>query len=127
MSEPAWLELQEVLLIHQKMIDHFGGSHGIRDEGLLQSALMRPKNLYFYESGSIFDCAAVYAEGIAQNHPFIDGNKRTAFTTADLFLRENGFFLRPQEGTNHEDIIVALANKQINYEELASYFETQCQ
>ncbi len=127
MSEPVWLEINQALLIQQKMIGRFGGSHGIRDEGLLQSALMRPKNLYFYEDGSVFDCAAVYAEGIAQNHPFIDGNKRTAFSTAGLFLRENGFFLRPQEGTNHEDIIVTLATKQINYEELASYLEAQCQ
>ena len=126
MNEPVWLEVKQALLIQEKMIDNFGGSHGIRDEKLLQSALMRPKNLYFYEDGNIFDCAAVYAEGIAQNHPFIDGNKRTAFTTADLFLRENGFFLKPQENKNHEDIIVALASKQIDYKELANYFKAQC-
>ena len=125
MKEPKWLTLEQAILIHKKMIDLFGGATGIRDEGLLQSALARPKNIYAYQNGNIFDCAAAYAEGIAHNHPFIDGNKRTAFTVAGIFLSENVLFLRPQQDKNHENTMVAVAEKRIFLAELSQYLKKQ--
>jgi death-on-curing protein len=107
------------------MIDLFGGTHGIRDEGLLQSALARPLNIYVYQNGDIFECAAAYAEGIIRNHPFIDGNKRTAFTSASIFLARNGLFLKPQQDKNHEDIMVEVAERRITLPELAIYLREQ--
>ena len=125
MNEPVWLTLEQAILIHKKMIDLFGGAHGIRDEGLLQSALARPQNIFAYQNGDIFDCAAAYAEGITHNHPFIDGNKRTAFSVAGLFLEENGLSIKPQKDNNHEDTMVAVAEKRITPAELANYLKQQ--
>jgi len=125
MSEPSWLTLEQVVLVHKKMIDLFGGTHGIRDEGLLQSALARPLNIYSYQDGDIFECAAAYVEGIIRNHPFIDGNKRTAFISATVFLAENGLSLKPQQGKNHENIMVEVAEKRISLPELARYLREQ--
>jgi death-on-curing protein len=125
MSEPLWLTLEQVILVHKKMIDLFGGTHGIRDEGLLQSALARPLNIYSYQDGDVFECAAAYAEGITRNHPFIDGNKRTAFISASVFLAENGLSLKPQQEKNHENIMVEVAEKRITLPELAKYLREQ--
>jgi death on curing protein len=125
MSEPSWLNLEQIMLIHKKMIDLFGGSHGLRDEGLLQSALARPLNIYSYQGGDIFECAAAYAEGITRNHPFIDGNKRTAFMSACVFLVENGLSLKPQKEKNHENIMVEVAKNHITLPELARYLREQ--
>jgi death-on-curing protein len=125
MKELVWLTLEQIILIHEKMIGLFGGAHGIRDEGLLQSALARPLNIFSYQNGDVWDCAAAYAEGIAHNHPFIDGNKRTAFTAAGVFLEENGASIKAQDGTNHEDVMVAVAEKRITLHELARYFRDQ--
>lgn len=125
MSEPLWLTLEQVILTHRKMIDLFGGTHGIRDEGLLQSALARPLNIYSYQDGDIFECAAAYAEGITYNHPFIDGNKRTAFMSTSVFLAINGLSLKPQLEKNHENIMIEVAEKRITLPELARYLREQ--
>jgi death on curing protein len=125
MKEPLWITLEQALFLHKKMIDMFGGANGLRDEGLLQSALARPLNIYTYQEGDLFECAAAYAEGIAHNHPFIDGNKRTAFTVAGMFLRENGLFLKVQQDKNHENAMVALAEKKLNLSGMAKYFKEQ--
>ena len=84
MTEPRWISRQDVEAIHKVVIDIGGGSHGLRDEGLLESALGRVQNQFAYGEDDIFQLAAGYAESIARNHPFIDGNKRTAFQTADV-------------------------------------------
>ena len=90
-KEPTWVRLDAVLAIHRRQLSEHGGLDGIRDQGMLESALGRPTNKYSYESPkpSLAQLAAAYAFGIARNHPFIDGNKRTAFVVCELFLRLN--------------------------------------
>ena len=89
--KPQWIDLSVVLAIHEQQIAEHGGSLGIRDLGLIESALGRPKNLLLYNDPDIFDLAAAYGYGIAQNHGFIDGNKRTAYVVTRLFLVLNGY------------------------------------
>ena len=86
-----WLSRELILAIHDKQLAEHGGSIGLRDAGLLDSALARPVNRGAYDEPDLAELAAVYALAIAQNHPFIDGNKRTAYVAMELFLRLNGF------------------------------------
>ena len=80
MIQPRWLSVSEVLRLHEIQIERYGGRAGIRDRGLLQSAVIRPQNRYHYDGvGEIVELAATYAVAISANHPFFDGNKRTAF------------------------------------------------
>jgi death-on-curing protein len=88
---PQWIDLSVVLAIHEQQIAEHGGSLGIRDLGMIESALGRPQNLLLYNDPDIFDLAAVYGYGLAQNHGFIDGNKRTAYVVTRLFLILNGY------------------------------------
>lgn len=94
---PVWLLRETVLAMHDLLIAEFGGAAGVRDEGLLDSALSRPRNLLAYERPSIFDLAASLAFGLIKNHPFLDGNKRVAFTAAVTFLHVNGRRVRATE------------------------------
>lgn len=91
MKEPAWVLDAAVRLIHERLIAEFGGSSGIRDATLLDSALNRPKHAFAYRDVDIFDLAAAYAFGIAKNHPFVDGNKRVALAVSRMFLLRGGF------------------------------------
>lgn len=91
MNEPVWVEEVDCLSFHEKLLARFGGAGGLRDRGLLLSALARPKHLFAYEKPTMFDLAAAYAHGIVKNHPFLDGNKRSGFLAAALFLESNGF------------------------------------
>jgi len=93
MKTPAWrwIKQSSVLAIHEEQIAEHGGPGGIRDHNLLESALTRPQNLEAYGNPDIADLAAAYAVGIARNHPFLDGNKRTAWVVAETFLLKNGF------------------------------------
>jgi death-on-curing protein len=97
MKEPGqgwvWIEPAVILAIHEAQIAEHGGIAGIRDAGLLDSALARPMHLANYGQPDGFQLAAAYGFGVARNHPFIDGNKRTAFVATELFLRLNGFML----------------------------------
>jgi death on curing protein len=86
----VWLPQELILAIHDEQLAEHGGAAGLRDPGLLDSALARPLNRAGYGEPDIAELPAVYALGIAQNHPFIDGNKRTAFVALELFLRLNG-------------------------------------
>lgn len=91
MSEPRWVAKEALLLLHRESLRHFGGADGIRDEGLLDSALARPLNILRYGNGpDLLRLAAAYAKGIVQNHPFVDGNKRAALAAAGVFLMLNG-------------------------------------
>lgn len=83
--------------MHLELIADFGGAAGVRDEGLLTMSLERPRNKYAYGARDIFELAAAYGFGFARNHPFIDGNKRTAFAVMDVFLRLNGCALAASE------------------------------
>jgi death-on-curing protein len=91
MREPIWIEDELVLAIHDRQLVEHGGAEGLRDEALLESALGRPLNHFAYESTDIIELAAKYSAGIVQNHPFVDGNKRTGFVVGVLFLELNGY------------------------------------
>jgi death-on-curing protein len=95
-DEPVWLDRRRIVAIHTEQIGDHGGASGTRDEGLLDSALARPQNHFAYTGATVPELGAVYALAIARNHPFIDGNKRTAFVALELFLDLNGFdFVAP--------------------------------
>ena len=90
MSKLIWIEADLVLAIHDRQLVEHGGATGLRDEALLQSALGRPMNQFAHESADVVELAAKYTAGIVQNHPFVDGNKRTGFVVGILFLELNG-------------------------------------
>jgi death-on-curing protein len=93
-GEPQWLAKADIIELHDYVLARTGGSSGLRDEGLLESALARPLNRWSYEAvEDIRDLAATYGIGLAKNHPFIDGNKRAAFLGVGLFLELNGWML----------------------------------
>jgi death-on-curing protein len=97
-NEPVWIEKMTVLLAHAEALAEHGGLEGIRDEGLLHSALARPKNVFSYEeTPDLPKLAAYYACGIVHNHPFVDGNKRAGFIIAASFLALNGIRLRADQ------------------------------
>ena len=94
MKEPVWLDRRAVIAFHSESLAEHGGTSGIRDEGLLDSALARPKNQFAYAPEfDIAKLAAAYGFGLAKNHPFVDGNKRIAFIATATFLRLNGYRL----------------------------------
>lgn len=97
MTTPKWLLRSVVDAMHDAQIAEHGGAAGIRDEGMLESALNRPINKFNYGDSDICNLAAAYAAGIARNHPFVDGNKRTAFLSAFVFLRINGVRMTASE------------------------------
>ena len=95
-DEPVWLTATQVRMLHAESLALFGGASGIRDEGLLESALGRPRHLWAYgDNVTVFDLAAAYAFGIAKNHAFVDGNKRTAVLALRAFLFRNGYGFEP--------------------------------
>jgi len=127
-SEPKWMSKEHVLFIHEQAIKEQGGSQGIRDEGLLESAIARPQNLYAYEEqNDIFELAASYAEGIARNHAFVDGNKRTAYATSDLFLYQNGYDLNAEQAREQTTLFENLAKGEVRREELAAFYRQNTQ
>ena len=90
MTEPVWVSQAVVLALHERLIAEFGGEYGVRDVGLLESALARPMHRRAFTNPTLAELAASYAYGLVMNHPFVDGNKRIGFTTAVLFLEING-------------------------------------
>lgn len=115
MSEPVWVPLQAVLIIHDRQIARHGGASGMRDIQLLEAAVERPRNKVAYGEPSLEGIAAAYAFGIAKAHAFVDGNKRTAFVTSATFLRLNGFGLRPDplDGVRAmEDLALGLMSEE---------------
>lgn len=93
MKKWVWIDPSVILAVHDEQVAEHGGSAGLRDRGLLESALARPLNLAAYGKPDHADLAACYGVGIAKNHPFVDGNKRTAFVAVELFLALNGWKL----------------------------------
>ena len=121
MTEPVWVEKEALLLLHGKSLARFGGLEGVRDEGLLDSALARPLNAFHYDGlRDIAGLAASYAFGLAKNHPFADGNKRAAFMAVGLFLGANGWELDvdPAEAIRE---VLALAGGEIGEGEFAAW------
>ena len=112
--EPIWLQLDEVLAFHQMSIARFGGGDGLRDRGLLESALERPKNLLAYgDDPTVLDLAAAYSAGIVKNHPFVDGNKRTGFLAGIVFLELNGYRFQASEA-EAAGAVIALAAGELD-------------
>jgi death on curing protein len=122
MDEPIWIEKPEVLIVHSMQLAEHGGSEGLRDEGLLDSALAKPRNVFAYtDSASLPRLAVSYAYGLARNHAFIDGNKRTALVVSEGFLRLNGLKVvsSPEE---KYFAFLHLADGTLNEDELAAWF-----
>jgi len=109
MREPVWISEALVLSIHSRQLAEHGGLDGVRDAGLLLSALARPQHLFHYGAPSLTDMAASYAFGIARNHPFLDGNKRTAYVAARLFLVLNGQDIEASQADKY-NAMIALAS-----------------
>ena len=125
MKEPIWVTREVILATHEELLGRFGGLAGIRDEGLLDSALHRPRHVYTYGQPTLFDLAAEYAIGIVKNHPFIDGNKRAGFMAAYIFLGANGVELDVSE----EDVVLqtlALAAGELGRKEYAAWPKKSC-
>lgn len=115
-----WLSRRVVTSVHLKQLQRHGGGQGTRDEAMLESALARPQNLAAYGTPSVFELAASYAFGIARNHPFVDGNKRTAFVSAVLFLRINGQILKADQA-EAAIMVLRLAAGELQEPELAEW------
>ena len=120
MSEPVWIDLEVVLAIHDEQLAEHGGQPGVRDRGLLESALARPRNQFLYGETSITWLAASYAFGISRNHPFLDGNKRTSLVVAELFLELNGTELTATDA-QCVTTFLALAAGDLSEEQLADW------
>jgi len=116
-----WIDRRALLLLHAESLSEHGGGEGIRDQGLLESALARPENLAAYGGQPDFaDLAASYGVGLAKNHPFIDGNKRAAFLAVGLFLYLNGYRLRATQ-TEATLTMLAVAGSEITESEFAEW------
>lgn len=121
-TNPIWIDLELVEAIHERQIAEHGGGSGIRDKGMLESALAKPRQLQAY-GGVQIDIpamAASYAYGIARNHAFVDGNKRTAAVVCELFLLLNGYVLLPDDATLYP-VFLDLAAGDLSETELAAW------
>lgn len=122
-AEPRWISKKAVLLLHEESLAEFGGARGLRDEGLLESALARPQNACAYNPGiTIAELAACYAFGLAKNHGFVDGNKRAAFLSIGVFLAINGYRLAADQVEAIETIL-AVASGALSESSLAAWIE----
>ena len=122
MAEPVFLSLDEVLAIHADQIRRYGGSHGVRDMGLLASALAMPQASFggVYLHTSLAEMAAAYLFHVAQNHPFVDGNKRAALASALAFLWLNDHYLEAEED-ELTDLVMAIAASRVGKSEAAVF------
>ena len=125
MNDPLFLSREEVLGIHRLSLEQHGGLDGLREPGLLDSALMQPEAAHYYGQGDLAAIAAAYAFHIAQNQPFIDGNKRTAMGSALTFLRLNGYPPARFDGDELYDAMIAIAEKRLAKAGLAAMFRAR--
>jgi death-on-curing protein len=119
-----WIQREALVRLHAMCLVQFGGLAGLRDEGLLESALARPEQLANYASPDVADIAAAYAFGLAKNHPFVDGNKRTAFLALGLSLRLNGYRLTASQPDATQTILL-LAAGELSEQALATWIRGQ--
>ena len=125
MKEPIWVDEVDCRAFHDEMLVRNGGLPGIRDQGLLESALHRPRQLFVYGRPDLFDLAAAYALGIVKNHPFLDGNRRAGFMAAALFLEANGHRFEAPE----EQVVLftlRLAAGEVKEREYAAWLKASC-
>jgi death on curing protein len=120
-SEPVFLALGEVSRIHARSLAEHGGSEGVRDPGLVDSALASAKNTFYYANGDLFDIAAAYAFHLAESQAFVDGNKRTAVAAAMVFLARNGAYAQPPTWALYTAMI-DMAEKKKTKADLAEIF-----
>jgi death on curing protein len=122
MKAPQWLLRETVLALQERLLAEFGGLPGLRDAGLLDSALARPQQRFAYGQPNLFDLAAAYAFGLVRNHPFLDGNKRIGFTAAILFLELNGWRFTASEA---EAVLktLALAARELGEADYAAWMQ----
>lgn len=120
MTEPRWITTTLAIDVHAAQLALFGGPAGIRDQGLLESALARAQNKWAYGVESLPELAAAYAFGISRNHPFVDGNKRASFACMMLFLRLNGVMFRPEPAVATAAML-ALAAGELDENALAEW------
>ena len=126
-QEPKWIDKRALLLLHEESLAMFGGARGLRDRGLLDSALSRPVNQYLYDKASdVAMLAAAYGFGIAKNHAFIDGNKRASFLSIGLFLSLNGWRLRADQ-VDAIQTMLALAAGTLDEAGLAEWIRNHSQ
>ena len=116
-----FLSLDEVLEIHAVLIDRYGGAEGVRDRGLLESALYRPKTGYYAD---LIEMAAALFESLMNNHPFVDGNKRVAFFSTDVFLRLNGYKMVVEPKAAHAFLMELFASNSCDLEHLAPWIRS---
>jgi len=121
--EPKWISKAQALYIHEQSLARHGGSVGMRDEGLLESALARAEHFHAYGEDDLWMLAAAYAEGIARNHAFVDGNKRTAYSVAGLFLHLNGLVLEIPSAEEQIKLFENVAAGNVSREELAAFYK----
>jgi death on curing protein len=118
--EPLWITYEQAIAIHSRQLRRFGGAAGLRDEGMLRSALERPVNKWAYEQSPLAELAAACAFGLAKNHAFVDGNKRIAFMAMMVFLHKNGVAFAPDPALATK-IILALAAGEVSEESFARW------
>ena len=119
-AEPAWVTYDQVVAMHSRQLRRFGGAPGLRDDGMLRSALERPTNKWHYELAGLPELAASYAFGLAKNHAFVDGNKRIAFMTMVVFLRKNAVRFSPDQA-QATTMMIALAAGEVSEESLTRW------
>ena len=120
MSEPIWLDVDEIIDMHAEQLAIFGGPEGLRDHGLLESAILRPVNQWSYRQTDMAALAAAYAFGLARNHAFVDGNKRIAFHAMMVFLRVNDIPIAP-DPAHAAAIILSLAAGEVSEESMTRW------
>ncbi len=120
MREPRWVLLDVAKAVHARQIGEHGGIHGIRDESLLSSAIDAPKNSFHYGVTSLPELAAKYAQALASNHPFADGNKRTAYICMRLFLKLNGYDIKA-DGAEKVRLMTLVAAGEMSVEAIAAW------
>lgn len=126
MKTPIWLSKAALLAMHDELLTEHGGASGIRDETLLDSALGKPRNIFLYGRPDLFTLATAYISGIVRNHPFVDGNKRTAFLAGAIFLERNGKTLTASE-EEAADFMLALAATTISEDGFTAWLRKHCE
>ncbi len=122
MKEPIFLSAADALGLHHRGLEQHGGMSGLRDAGAFASALHQPETVWFYTQGDLFELAATYAFHLAQNQPFIDGNKRAAVAVAPTFLEINGVNTSPAPDSVFYDAMIAIAERRLDKTGLAAVF-----
>lgn len=118
---PTWILVADMIELHSKAIE-LGGLAGVKDVGSLEAALVAPQNKYYYDDADIFSCAASLCFSTAMNHPFNDGNKRTALHSTLYFLSKNGYVMLAADEAPWNDIMVSVVTREISEEKLAGLF-----